>query len=415
MANILAAQNGNWSATSTWAGGVVPTGSDNAYANGYTVTVNVNAAATKVSTVGENGAAAGGGFTLSNGVTLTAHCEAGSTPAVSFGAAGSANIVGALSGGSAQYAFGAVNSSAGTLTVTGNASGGSGQYATGVWNSGTGTLVVAGRAIANAWGPGSALSYANVGAQNDNRDGMMRIGGIELGDNGYPPVSGICFLEPSVGNVAVFTKTDRTKKTLIDDSGLNLDYPDVSDVRLNTVFATSLIGTCAVPAPNHVDLGVPVDDTVGTAVLTESAMQSALAAALQDVFGSSVTPDFDALITATSDLVDRINASVPEGPMFVAPAPASATEMIVWTRCFDEHGEIEPGVPIDVQLVSAPAGTSHAYDSAISSAISDEDGIAYVSIPRGTDFVFKARRGGGRWVRFDGADLESIELPNLIG
>ena len=69
MANILAAANGNWSSTATWIGGVVPTAADNAYANNRTITIDVNATVTKLSTQAENGATAGGSFTFACAVT----------------------------------------------------------------------------------------------------------------------------------------------------------------------------------------------------------------------------------------------------------------------------------------------------------------------------------------------------------
>ena len=50
--------------------------------------------------------------------------------------------------------------------------------------------------------------------------------------------------------------------------------PDAGDVRSGTAFGAgdSLTGTLAVPAAGSVALGVPVDDTTGTAVLTPAAV-----------------------------------------------------------------------------------------------------------------------------------------------
>jgi hypothetical protein len=53
--------------------------------------------------------------------------------------------------------------------------------------------------------------------------------------------------------------------------------PSVSDVRSGVSYADGgLTGTCAVPAAGSVALGVPVDNTTGSAVLTPSAVQAAL-------------------------------------------------------------------------------------------------------------------------------------------
>ena len=49
--------------------------------------------------------------------------------------------------------------------------------------------------------------------------------------------------------------------------------PPVSAVRFGTSFANgTLTGTCKVPSQNSVNVGVPVDNTVGTAFLTPAAL-----------------------------------------------------------------------------------------------------------------------------------------------
>ena len=64
MANIRAAQTGNFSNTTTWVGGVVPTSVDNVYSNTHTVTIDTNITVTKISNIAENGASAGGKFVV---------------------------------------------------------------------------------------------------------------------------------------------------------------------------------------------------------------------------------------------------------------------------------------------------------------------------------------------------------------
>lgn len=89
MANILAAANGNWSSTSTWIGGVLPTSADFVYANNRTITIDQNINVARLSTRGNNGATAGGGFTCTTtaGVvrTITSTIiEAGTTTCLTF-------------------------------------------------------------------------------------------------------------------------------------------------------------------------------------------------------------------------------------------------------------------------------------------------------------------------------------------
>jgi len=491
MANILAAQSGNWSATATWVGGVVPTGADNAYANGYTVTVNVDAAAAKISTVAENGAAGGGVFNLSAGVTLTAYCEAGTTTVVSSGS-GSASIVGSVSGGSGSSALGAYNNSSGTLTITGTATGGSGTYAHGVFNNSSGTLTVTGnvtggsgssalgaynnssgtltitgtatggsgtyahgalnnssgtltitgtatggsgdnafgaynnsaglmsvkRAKGNAFGLGS-VGLASVSGVFGSQTGLTFVEEIEYGMRGQAPISGNAFISPVSTNTAIFSKQDFSQIALIRaDNAATYGSPAASDVRHGVSYAVgNLVGTAYIPNPASVSLGVPVDATVGTAYLTATDITTALSgllgpavvAAVADGFAASTLPEDVAAIEA------RLSEQVLTGPVLVVPAPASSGEMIAWCRCWDEHGVLEEGVLIEVQLVGVPRGTGDAYDMTLSSATSDAGGLASLSIPRGAGFKFRARRNGGTWKSFSGADAESIELPDFLG
>lgn len=63
-----------------------------------------------------------------------------------------------------------------------------------------------------------------------------------------------------------------------DFAGSGSGQPATSNVRSGTVYGPSneLTGTCAVPAPGSVVLGVPVDATTGTAVLTAANIRSAV-------------------------------------------------------------------------------------------------------------------------------------------
>ena len=78
------------------------------------------------------------------------------------------------------------------------------------------------------------------------------------------------------------------------DSLSAFSMPPVSAVRSGVTFANAtLTGTCVIPNPSSVSFGVPVDNTVGTAVMNAS-----------DVFNVSVTS-----LTATGSLGNRLRNS----------------------------------------------------------------------------------------------------------
>jgi len=71
MANVAAAQNGDFSATSTWVGGVVPGPGDVAYANTRTVTISDTRTVQAIGNASASGITAGGTFSILNGCNLT--------------------------------------------------------------------------------------------------------------------------------------------------------------------------------------------------------------------------------------------------------------------------------------------------------------------------------------------------------
>jgi len=162
------------------------------------------------------------------------------------------------------------------MTIVGIATGSASNVtAAGASNTSTGQINVT-RAKGNAYGPGNTSGLAAaVGASNAGI-GILQIEELEFGEFGQSPVSGTGIRLKKLGsNVAVFNYCDTAgAKTLI-DATQNATMPAATDVRLGVSYASGAqTGSCAVPSAGSVALGVPVDNTTGTAVLTPAAVWS---------------------------------------------------------------------------------------------------------------------------------------------
>lgn len=254
-------------ASSSLAGGV----SNNASAvlNSSTGSISVNSSAL----VGGGGAsstsnailnASGGTITLT-GCTVNGSSSAG----ISNSSTGTITITSStVTGGSSTNAFGLNNASTGTVTATSTTlTGGSGTTATGLNNASTGTIVSTGDIIATNSGNGlaSASTSANV-----------KVSGSLIGSaNGTAAVYAIKFLIDPTPSIAKTRYALNGTGTYVDmfTADNSLGQAAVADVRSGTVYASgNLTGTLAVPDAGSVALGVPVDATTGTAVLTASAI-----------------------------------------------------------------------------------------------------------------------------------------------
>jgi hypothetical protein len=217
-------------------------------------------------TGGNSGATCIGITSISGGniFNVTGNVTGGPTTngaGVSVGA-NTVNITGTVAGGSAG--IGVVSASSGTTTVVGTVVG---AVAAGASVSSTGTLTAT-RAR------GGPLASSAVGIANGTGGSIVNISEIEYGDLGASPTSGPIRLTDATSNVAVMYRFGTTKKNLVDANASGL-MPAASNVRSGTVYnGGNSTGTCAVPAAGSVALGVPVDNTTGTAALTPAAVWS---------------------------------------------------------------------------------------------------------------------------------------------
>jgi hypothetical protein len=253
---------------------------------------------------GRHGATNNGTGTLN----ITGNCLGGFTSANGHGAnnqsTGTLSVVGNVTGGSASTCFGARNFSTGTINITGNVVGGtvSGSSTTGahgVQNASTGTVTIVGsstasdaasgavnestgvltvtRAVGNQYGVGASGSVSLVAGLVSNVIGSdSRSGELEYGSRGSAPTTGAVRIVSGTNNKCLVTLTTSAVKTLADPSD-GTGQANQSDVRSGVSYALgNRTGTCAVPAAGSVALGVAVDNTTGTAVLTPSAVWNAL-------------------------------------------------------------------------------------------------------------------------------------------
>jgi hypothetical protein len=186
MAIILAAQNGNWSSSSTWTGGVVPGPEDIAVSNNRAITIDVDITCFELRNDTTGGATVGGSFTA----TLS-----GSTTRII-----NANIT---AGGNVQNSpmvFLTLNSSSNIVTINGNITGGWGNGASpGVSISGSAagaTVNVNGNIIGGINSPAITTSHTGGVLNINGNIGQDSLGaaGISMGaSNGVLNVIGNVF------------------------------------------------------------------------------------------------------------------------------------------------------------------------------------------------------------------------------
>lgn len=353
MADRWAVATGNWSNTATWNGGTLPGASDDVYADGKTVTIDQDVTVLSLRTTQRSGGTAGGGFTVSSGgrtvtctglgvvqgtsnaitfsaaspntLTVVGYCVGGATVnggAVVVSSSGTAYITGDCTGGSVSGASGVRLAGSGTVYITGNCTGGNAQISSGAHNASTGTIVVVGDAIGAGGGNRACGVYnassGNVtitgtltpssvapGAANDATGLVIHVGSATVDANGQTGWGTGRWLVRKTGAVSYAVRAEDAGSTgdvrelvTLDDTG----QASEADVRDGVTYAGGArTGTLAVPPPSAVGVGVPTDDTVGTAALSASAIRDAvgLASANLDTQLSAVKSDTAAVLEDT--------------------------------------------------------------------------------------------------------------------
>jgi hypothetical protein len=212
MADYLPQATGNWT-TTTWitafanlsafaGGNTPPTVIDDVYADGKTITINIDTAVQSIRTTTSprTGGLAGGGFTINNGISLSANVIAGTTTCLTFAGStpNTCTVVGSISGGTTTSTHGVNNSSTGTVNISGSVFGGAASAAYGVINASTGNVNLTGFAIGSTRGGSNSFGILN------NSTGTVTVYGYVSG--GGPTGTGNIGLVNSLnsGNLIVF-------------------------------------------------------------------------------------------------------------------------------------------------------------------------------------------------------------------
>lgn len=186
-------------------------------------------------------------------------------------------INGNVTGGSGSTGYGGQPENASSvITVNGTATGGTGGGSHGIFSTGGATMIVT-RLKGNDGGLGSVgIVGSGYAVMCNVLSTIIRFKELEFGALGNSPLGsfGTFQLVDDPTNVSIFRTSSSTFKTLTDPNA-TATYPTPANVRSGISYASgNYTGTLAVPAAGSVALGVAVDNTTGTAVLTPAAVWS---------------------------------------------------------------------------------------------------------------------------------------------
>lgn len=272
-------------------------------------------------------------FLSAAGLTLNVvgTCSGGAGVANSYGlgflgAGGALNVTGNIRGGTISGSFGLYvnNTTLSTTTIVG-AVGNNADAQTALYTQAcSGTFTITGSVVNCSTQSGASFSnggsnltctiYGNVTTngsglplQWNNNNGILRVYGtvtaagsynaISAGSSAYPVEVSGPLIPAANGCVPVFAAILRrapvetptyigvrkasqlaTDNFYTPDYASAFDQPATANVRQGTVYGIggALTGTLAVPPPGSVALGVPTDNTTGTAAITQQAIADAV-------------------------------------------------------------------------------------------------------------------------------------------
>ena len=214
-----------------------------------------------------------GTITINNGNVY------GGTAATAYGinnaGLGILNVTGNVYGGTAATAYGINNASYGSVIINGTVQASS--YSTATNNASTGLMIVNGTVVGNEFGKGSSGCTSQVGL-SASQTGVTYVKAVKYGSRGQSPTSGPIFFlqDPELNSVSFVTDALSSYVNLYRQDKSSQNQALISDVRKGTVYAGGTrTGTCNIPLPSQVAIGTPIDNTIGTAVITAASAETA--------------------------------------------------------------------------------------------------------------------------------------------
>jgi hypothetical protein len=216
----------------------------------------------------------GGTVTCTNGAATILNASASATVNVTL----TSPTIGARGGitGATAGVFACCNNSTGVFNLFGTALGGT---ATGINNVGFQNTSSGTAFVTKAQSSGSLVNAtgAHFGTNQASNAGFITVDQMEDGAGGWPASSGRHFIRAAgVNEVRMRNSNNGTIQTL---GEVAADYPVETDVRDGVAYDFgALTGSLKVPPVGSVALGVPTDNTTGTAALSATAIADAVLA-----------------------------------------------------------------------------------------------------------------------------------------
>ena len=289
MAIVYAVKTGNWSDTTVWNTGALPTSADDVYSNNFTVTVNQNINVISLRNGATTGVTAGGQFAGTAGITVV--CDT-----IVNGAGGGTLRFAAINGtcvvtantiiGGTSFGLELINSVVLNITINGNILGSPSANSVGLQLNGgiitscvingnitaqIGAAVSGGTSTSQVTINGVATSSASNNAIPNFQNSATNIFSIT---KAATPDNGLAAINNTASKLASVTVKEI-------EQGVFGQVPAQSDVRFGVTYQSgSKTGTAYIPSPSSVGFGVPVDNTTGTASLTPASVWNAATSSL---------------------------------------------------------------------------------------------------------------------------------------